>query len=67
VGGGRLFGVEVKAAATVTTTDFRGLRRLRAAAGKRFVAGVVLYDGETSGSFGDGLHARPLRTIWEVG
>jgi hypothetical protein len=39
-------GIEVKASATVTASDFRGLRKLAAAAGKRFAAGVVLYDGE---------------------
>ena len=61
-----LAGVEVKAAATVTATDFRGLRKLREAAGKRFVGGVVVYDGETSASFGDGLHAVPLRALWEM-
>jgi hypothetical protein len=61
-----LAGVEVKAAATVTAADFRGLRKLREAAGKRFAGGVVLYDGETSASFGDGLHAVPLRALWET-
>ncbi len=35
-----LAGVEAKAAATVTAADFRGLRRLREAAGKRFAGGV---------------------------
>ena len=59
-------GVEVKAAATVTRTDFRGLRRLKNAAGDRFAGGVVLYDGETCASFGDGLYAVPLRTLWET-
>jgi uncharacterized protein len=61
-----LAGVEVKASATVTAADFRGLRKLREAAGKRFVGGVVVYDGETSASFGDGLHAVPLRALWET-
>ncbi|MDN5874682.1 MAG: DUF4143 domain-containing protein, partial [Sinobacteraceae bacterium] len=61
-----LAGVEVKAAATVTNADFRGLRKLKAAAGKRFAAGVVLYDGETCASFGDGLYAVPLRLLWEI-
>ncbi len=61
-----LAGVEVKAAATVTAADFRGLRKLKEAAGKRFAGGVVLYDGETSASFGDGLHAVPLRALWET-
>jgi predicted AAA+ superfamily ATPase len=59
-------GIEVKASATVTDADFRGLRKLRAAAGKRFVAGVVLYDGETGASFGDGLFAVPFRALWEA-
>ncbi|MEX2467016.1 MAG: ATP-binding protein [Gemmatimonadota bacterium] len=62
---GQVAGVEVKAAATVTATDFRGLRKLREAAGKRFAAGVVLYDGEASVRFGDGFHAVPIRALWE--
>ena len=35
-------GIEVKASATVTPADFRGLRKFRDATGKRFVGGVVL-------------------------
>lgn len=58
-------GVEVKAAATVTDGDLRGLRKLRDAAGPRFAAGVVLYDGPTTIRFGDGLYAVPLRRLWE--
>jgi predicted AAA+ superfamily ATPase len=61
-----LAGVEVKASATVTAADFRGLRTLKEAAGRRFVGGVVLYDGETSASFGDSLFAVPLRALWET-
>lgn len=64
-GAGQIAGVEVKAAATVTAADFRGLRKLKEASGKRFAGGVVVYDGETSASFGDGLYAVPLRTLWE--
>jgi predicted AAA+ superfamily ATPase len=59
-------GVKVKAAATVMAADFRGLRKLREAAGKDFAAGVVLYDGETSAAFGDGLFAVPIRALWET-
>jgi hypothetical protein len=58
-------GVEVKAAASVTERDFRGLRKLRDAAGGRFAAGVVLYDGTATIRFDDGLHAVPLRSLWE--
>lgn len=60
-----LAGVEVKAASTVTDADFRGLRKLREAAAARRFVGVVLYDGEASVKFGDGLHAVPIRALWE--
>jgi predicted AAA+ superfamily ATPase len=60
-------GVEVKAAATVRDADFRGLRKLRDAAGKRFAAGVVLYDGTSAGKFDDRLFAVPIRAMWEAG
>jgi hypothetical protein len=56
----------VKAAASVGESDFRGLRKLREAAGKRFVAGVVLYDGSATIHFRDGLFAVPLRKLWET-
>jgi predicted AAA+ superfamily ATPase len=65
-GARELAGVEVKAGATVTQADFRGLRKLKEAAGERFAAGVVVYDGETSASFGDRLHAVPIRALWET-
>jgi len=50
-------GIEVKAAATVGERDFRGLRKLREAAGQRLRSGVVLYDGTASVSFGERLFA----------
>ena len=59
-------GVEIKAAATVTRADFRGLRKLAKAAGDRFAHGVVLYDGEVSTRFGDRLYAVPIRRLWET-
>ncbi len=61
-----LAGIEIKASATVTAADFRSLRKLKDATGKRFAAGVVLYDGETSVGFGDGLYAVPIRALWET-
>ncbi|MCB1058288.1 MAG: ATP-binding protein [Acidobacteria bacterium] len=65
-GARRVAGIEVKAGATVTSADFRGLRKLAAAAGKRFAAGVVLYDGEATAGFGEGLYAVPVRRLWEA-
>ena len=56
----------MKAAATVTERDLRGLRKLRAAAGNRFTAGVVLYDGTATIKFDDNLFAVPLRSLWEA-
>jgi len=66
-GDGAVAGVEVKAAASVNDSDLRGLRKLQSAAGKRFAAGVVLYDGSATVSFGGGLFAVPVRRLWEAG
>jgi predicted AAA+ superfamily ATPase len=64
-GGNRIAGVEVKSAATVRSRDFRGLRKLESAAGRRFCAGAVLYDGETCAGFGARMFAVPIRALWE--
>lgn len=62
-GAGQIAGIEVRA--SPTAADFRGLRRLRSGTGKGFWAGVVLYDGETSVGFGDGLWAIPIWALCE--
>jgi len=41
------------------------MRKLKQAAGKRFTSGVVLYDGETIASFGDGFYAVPVSYLWD--
>lgn len=46
--------------------DCRGSYKLAKTAGKRFIGGVVLYDGETCTGFGNGLYAVPLRLLWET-
>jgi uncharacterized protein len=56
----------VKASATITGADLRGLRKLRDTAKNRFVGGIVLYDGETCVNFGDTLYAVPIRLLWEI-
>jgi uncharacterized protein len=60
----RVAGVEVKLSATVRNDDFRGLKKLQEVTGDRFVCGVVLYDGETTLSFGEKLFAVPIRALW---
>lgn len=61
---GRVVGVEVKAAASVNRDDFAGLRKLATLAGRKFVGGVVLYDGIETLPMGDGLWTVPLSTLW---
>lgn len=64
---GALVGIEVKSAATVTGTDFKGMRALAQAAGRRFHRGVVLYAGTEVVSFGPRLHAMPVEALWRWG
>jgi uncharacterized protein len=64
---GEVVGIEVKASATVRAGDFRGLKHLRERIGSRLVSGVVLYAGEQTLPFGDGLWALPLSALWETG
>ncbi len=58
-----LIGIEVKAAASVEASDFKGLRRLRDIAGAQFITGIVLYSGSQALSFGEGLWAVPLQRL----
>ena len=57
--------VEAKASATIASSDFKGLRKIKAAEGDRFKFGALLYDGEVCASFGDGMYAVPIRMLWE--
>lgn len=63
-GAGRVVGVDVKAAASVGARDLAGLSRLATLAGKKFVAGIVLYDGSETLPLGERLWAVPLSTLW---
>ncbi len=63
---GKLAGIEVKAAATVTAGDFKGLHKLKSATGQRFAAGVLLYDGDAIATFGEELYAVPISSLWEA-
>ncbi len=61
---GRVAAIEVKAAASVDSSDFSHLRRLREVTGERWVQGVVLHTGSTFASFGEGLAAWPVSALW---
>ncbi|GEM35144.1 hypothetical protein NN3_61510 [Nocardia neocaledoniensis NBRC 108232] len=61
---GRVVAIEVKAAETVRTDDFRGLRSLQRRLGDRLHAGLVVYCGDQQLPFGDGLSAIPISALW---
>ena len=61
--GRQLAGIEVKAAATVTHRDFKGLNRIKDACGQQFTVGIVLYDGEHILPFGEKLFAVPINAL----
>ena len=63
---GAIVGIEVKAGATVRLRDFRGLVRLKEAAGDGFACGIVLHDGERIQQMGSGLFAMPIKMLWEA-
>jgi hypothetical protein len=61
---GALVAVEIKAGSRVPGDDFRPLRKLRAAAGDAFLAGVVFYLGSRSYTYEDRLHVMPVDRLW---
>lgn len=61
--GQQLAGIEIKAAATVTGSDFKALHKLKAACAERFAAGVVFYDGDSILPFGERLFALPISLL----
>jgi predicted AAA+ superfamily ATPase len=63
---GAVVGIEVKAASTVGSDDFRGLRHLAQRLGNDFLVGIVLHTGNQTLSFGPRMRAMPVSTLWEV-
>jgi predicted AAA+ superfamily ATPase len=61
---GSVVAIEIKSAASASTSDFHGLRHLRDRLGNRFKAGVLLYTGPSTVPFGDRLAAVPLAGLW---
>lgn len=61
---GRVAGVEVKASASVTQQDLRGLRALESKLGDDFLCGVVLYAGADARQLTQKLWALPLSALW---
>ncbi len=61
---GRVVGLEIKASTTPRAGDFKGLKVLADALGKRFVRGLLLYLGGEVIPFGVKLHALPVSSLW---
>lgn len=61
---GALTGLEIKAAASVTGRDFKGLQHLKDTEPDRFVRGIVLYCGRELVPFGRDLFAVPVSMWW---
>jgi uncharacterized protein len=64
--GGRLVGIEVKATAAVSPADFRGLRAMEEATGRRFHRGVLFYLGDTAVAVARNMYAMPLPALWRI-
>ena len=63
---GRVVGIEVKSGATLRRRDFAGLRKLEAAAGDRFVRGLILHDHDRITPVGERLGGAPLSLLWTL-
>lgn len=64
--GSKVWGVEVKASATLHHSDGNGIRRLAAQAGADFQTGIVFYDGDAILPLdGSKILAVPLKKLWE--
>ena len=64
--GGRVIGIEVKSTSNPGARDFNGLHALQAAAGDRFLRGVVLYTGDQVLPHGSNLCAVPISALWST-
>jgi len=62
--GGGIVGIEVKAAVKLSGDDFKGLSDLAETVGKRFVAGIILYQGSTTVPVGPKRWAVPLDAMF---
>lgn len=62
---GDVIGIEIKAGATVTSSDFKGLRKLKSIAGNQFLMGIILYDGDNPAQHEEKLFSIPLASLWE--
>jgi predicted AAA+ superfamily ATPase len=63
---GQVVAIDVKAASTVKSDDFRGLRHLAEHLGDQLQAGIVLYTGQQTLPFGPHFRAIPISALWQT-
>ncbi|WP_199730607.1 ATP-binding protein [Amycolatopsis panacis] len=63
---GQVIAIEIKAATTVSSQDFRGIRHLEQRLGSDFLAGYVLHTGTETLPFGPKLRAVPISALWQL-
>ena len=62
--GGQLTGIEIKAAATVRTSDARHLAWLRDETGDAFATGIIMHTGPHVFPVSDRIVAAPVSALW---
>ena len=64
--GGQVISIEVKAATSYQSAQFKALKALRENLGDRLLAGIVLTTAETGYRFGERLYGLPISALWEL-
>ena len=64
LGGGRIIGIEIKSAASVSRSDARHLEWLRDTLQDRFAAGVVFHTGPDTFELSSRITATPISALW---
>ena len=63
-GDGNVVAIEVKSSSTVDSSSFAAIITLAQELKKKFVRGIVLYNGKEVIPFGKNLFALPIQTLW---
>lgn len=61
---GRVLAIEVKASERAPGAEFRGMAKLRALLGDRFLGGIMMTTGKRSYTYQEHLHVIPIDRLW---